>query len=851
MLHAWWFAVGGLVLAAGPIAIHLLNRQRYRVVYWAAMDFLRQAIRRSRRLMRLQDVFLMLLRSLCLLLFGLAMARPYFTRQSAEVYPDQPVHAVLVLDNSLSMGYQRLGGTLLDAAKARAKEFVGRLPTGSRISVLPACGSAGAFNPGAYSTKEDAADAINSVSLVDRSARAAAVLDLAEEACRRVPSPPTKQIVFLSDQQAINWPQESLAPQIGKLSGPLQLVDVGAKDVENAWVSDFRLQDGIADVQTPAVFLATVRFQGLASRRVQLMLSIDGMPFAPQTVELQPGQAKEVRFPSYRFSVPVQPGQATFVRAEVTIEPHDHLPGDDQRCLAVPVVAALPVVFVDQLGPDEDPEKNRFGETFRLRRLLAPEISREERARQLVQVRHLKPDRLGLEQLRDARLVLMAGLTNPPPAATLALLRQYVEQGGSVVLAAGGDFNPAAWTQGAWNDGLGILPAALKPTPIGTIPSLARGKSLRPFQLDFNSLIHEYFVLEQTPREELEELYRLPYFFKAVEADVSDAAVGKMVSTLAAQIEKDRKALAEIDQRLAQLSAAQTKGNDGSSHQERLRLESTREEIQPQWLLWARSLEGPDGESPSPQELAERGRFRVLGTYTNGAPFLIERPIGRGRVLFVSTGVFRDWNTLTATNAALLFDRIFRDLLARTLPKRNLATTERLVIPVPPEMRDAQFKLIRVESGETRVESGESGSRRSSLNSRLLSVDALGADRYGVVLGNLPQRGFYRVEVTGGGGRVAGLDAPATRHPSPATVLVAVNGPAEESELKALDAAGLQERMTGAEYRWVPEEASIRLAAAAVLDQDFWKWVILAVFAVLAVESAILAWPLLRRERSP
>ena len=47
--------------------------------------------------------------------------------------------------------------------------------------------------------------------------------------------------------------------------------------------------------------------------------------------------------------------------------------------------------------------------------------------------------------------------------------------------------------------------------------------------------------------------------------------------------------------------------------------------------------------------------------------------------------------------------------------------------------------------------------------------------------------------------------------------------------------------MTGTDYRFVPEEASIRLAAAAGLDQDLWKWVILAVFAVLAVESAILA----------
>ena len=44
--------LAALVAAAGPVLIHLLNRRRFRVVQWAAMDFLRQAVRRSRRILR-------------------------------------------------------------------------------------------------------------------------------------------------------------------------------------------------------------------------------------------------------------------------------------------------------------------------------------------------------------------------------------------------------------------------------------------------------------------------------------------------------------------------------------------------------------------------------------------------------------------------------------------------------------------------------------------------------------------------------------------------------------------------------------------------------------------------------
>ena len=62
----------------------------------------------------------------------------------------------LLVDNSLSMGYQKLDGTLLDDAKAKAREVIEQLPRGSRISVLPICGSAAACSYDAYSSTEDA-----------------------------------------------------------------------------------------------------------------------------------------------------------------------------------------------------------------------------------------------------------------------------------------------------------------------------------------------------------------------------------------------------------------------------------------------------------------------------------------------------------------------------------------------------------------------------------------------------------------------------------------------------------------------------------------------------------------------
>ena len=43
-----WFALGGLI----PVIIHLLHRQKFRRVRWAAMEFLLAALQRTRRRLR-------------------------------------------------------------------------------------------------------------------------------------------------------------------------------------------------------------------------------------------------------------------------------------------------------------------------------------------------------------------------------------------------------------------------------------------------------------------------------------------------------------------------------------------------------------------------------------------------------------------------------------------------------------------------------------------------------------------------------------------------------------------------------------------------------------------------------
>lgn len=821
------FAIAGLAMAAAPIVIHLLNRRRFRVVQWAAMEFLAEALQRSRNLLRFSDILLLVLRTAALLLFGLALARPYLSYSTARLEPNQPMHAVLVIDNSLSMGYAKLDKTLLDEAKAKAGAFVADLPEGSVISVIPSCGVPGGLSSEAYRSKDDARDAIAQISVADRTANIVAGADLALRACRSVAELPTKRVVFLGDQQLINWPADSVAAQFKELS-EVQIVSVAADEPDNTWIDQFALQDDLADVETPAIFKVVVRHEGPVARKdLPVTLSIDGVDVASTVIDLEPGQARELTFP-YTFTSQVERGTATFVPAKVSIPP-DHLKDDDARYLAVPVVSRLPVVFVDQWGADENPRLNRYGETRPLRRLLTPFPSASGKS--AAAVRHVRIEQLDRKMLQDARLVVIAGVPSPEvrgaaaAEGTTRLLRDFVEQGGQLFIAAGGDFDPVAWNTAAWRQGAGILPLPLEPKPIGQSPEGVAGP-LKPFFLSLASMSHDLFDIADIPREELQALYGLPLFFKAVRANTGDQVVAAMLAAEAKRIEEKRNILKESEQRLKTGGGLESK--DKLTEEDRLsreRDEQKRAELQPSWLLWVQKQVDHD-EEIKPAEVAERTRPRVLAAYDNTAPFLVRRRLGRGQVMMMTSGTFSTWNTLPRTNAVMIFHRILRSMLLETLPPRNLSSIEQIVMPVSD--RSALYALTRPDGSQ-----------------EPLTAEAISADLYGVIVRNQGSRGIYKLTASR---QERGQGANTDNRMWEA--IFSVNGPSRESEPAVLTEKTFKERLGGdAKCQWIGRNDAISVEGAVVKGQNLWQWLIAGVLLCLAAESVLVVWPRLVQER--
>src|SRR5690606_25771676 len=107
------------------IIIHLLNKRRFKIVDWAAMDFLLDADKRNRRRVRLENLLLLLLRCAAVALLGLMLAKPFLGDElAARLLQAAQYEHIVVLDDSLSTQVLTGNQTAFDEAKQRLVEMV-------------------------------------------------------------------------------------------------------------------------------------------------------------------------------------------------------------------------------------------------------------------------------------------------------------------------------------------------------------------------------------------------------------------------------------------------------------------------------------------------------------------------------------------------------------------------------------------------------------------------------------------------------------------------------------------------------------------------------------------------------
>src|SRR5579872_5366449 len=287
-------ALLGLAALAIPVLIHLIQREKKRVVEFPSLMFLRRIPYQSVRRRRIRDVALLMMRLAALALIILAFARPFFRTDSlAAATQNGAREAVILVDQSYSMEY----GDRWSKAQTAARDAIRAMKPGDRASLV-------FFSTGADVAVRSAGDKprLESVLAAAKTGpgatRYAPALKLAGSLLAESPLP-QREIVLISDFQRRGWDQTPGRDDV-RLPDRTTLtpVNVGSgEDTSNLAVTPISLQrTRFENHDRVAVTAGVVNHGPKPLSGVPLSLIVDGQSIQTLRADVAPHGSSSVTF---------------------------------------------------------------------------------------------------------------------------------------------------------------------------------------------------------------------------------------------------------------------------------------------------------------------------------------------------------------------------------------------------------------------------------------------------------------------------------------------------------------------------------------------------------------------------
>ncbi len=448
--------LAGLAAIALPFLAHLLSKKRYDIVQWGAMQFLELG-HRTRRRIRLEEFLLLLLRMGMIGVLVLALARPWLAGGLFNTLGATPARdVVLVIDGSYSMQRQVQGISMHAAALEWAHSWIDGLNPGDTVTLIDARSRPRVLFDGPTTD----------LGLVrrelDNFASPGSTSDLAGALMTslRILSTTTnlsREVIVLTDNQKLPWSVDDArlwrlvdeSRQQPAVTPRLILVDLSEGMEEmgaNFTVDPIELSRELTAPDFPVRISATIRQSGGATAQRQIYFEVNGQRLVDQTLTVSiPGDGQTTIEFEHRFS---QPGSYV---VGVSLD-EDDLSGDDRSEAAVNVAEGTPVLIVDG-----DPQAEAVrSESFFLK--TAFRLSGQRAT--LVDVAVSNWDRWTQDDLTGRSVVFLLNVPSLS-AEQWGWLRDFVDQGGGLVVAPGDRTSADDWNSQFAGDESPLFPVQL------------------------------------------------------------------------------------------------------------------------------------------------------------------------------------------------------------------------------------------------------------------------------------------------------------------------------------------------------------------------------------------------------
>jgi len=422
----------GLAAAPVPLLLHLINRTRAKKVPFTALQFIEQSLAQQSIKYKLRELILLLLRIALLVLVALLLARPLVRSRFFSFTQKIQSTAVLVLDDTLSMSYREGERTLWDRARGEALKYLDTLVDGSRVAFHPMSDDPNALSGELDRVRKQIADwspGSRAASCVPAVVRAGRILEGVKTG--------QKEILLFTDLTRVSWDGLSKASVKLPSDVALYVVDVGASRDRNASVQAIAMETtGQARVNVPVQVRATL-LGGDEPVERGVDLVVGGKRVESRRVRLDRYKPATVAFSH-------APESGGLLQGSVRFSESDALPPDDERYFSLWVRDAVRAVLAG----------DGKGDLF-LKQALSPD-GLSKRAPVSIEPAH--PVELETRDLSQTDLVILSNV-RALSAPAWQKLREFVRGGGGLLVFAGDEVDPAAYTPIASQ---GVLPVVVK-----------------------------------------------------------------------------------------------------------------------------------------------------------------------------------------------------------------------------------------------------------------------------------------------------------------------------------------------------------------------------------------------------
>jgi Mg-chelatase subunit ChlD len=450
------FLLLGLGAIAVPVLVHLIQRERKRVIEFPSLMFVQKIPYQSVRRRRIRHWALLLLRAAAIALIVGAFARPFLPASAAAALAASggSREVVILLDQSASMGY----GDRWQRAQSEASKVIDSIGAGDKATLVLFSRNA-EENMRATSDRGRLQGALRAAQLTAGGTRFGPALKLAESILTRS-NLQRREAVLISDFQKTGW---SGSEDVHFSDGiTLTPVSVATETVANIAVPSVTFaRSSFSNQERITVTAGVANRSGTPAANVPVSLEIEGHVIETLPVNVAANASGSVSFSPFTLTEPSVHG--------VVKAGNDPLPADNTFDFIVTPSQSVSILVVDS-GSDNS--------SFYLTKALGigntPAFKTE-----VVSAGRVTP------QMLERRSAVVLNDAIMPPGLTGGALKKFVEGGGGLLVAVGEHTN---WPPNE---------ADMLPGQLGSVVDRMDGRGAT---IGFRDYSHPVFEVFKAPR---------------------------------------------------------------------------------------------------------------------------------------------------------------------------------------------------------------------------------------------------------------------------------------------------------------------------------------------------------------